>query len=73
MTLAADKTVEVRGEDSFDLAAMHAWLAGQVPGGARPVFRFHEGQTDNPALKDLWRFVGYLDGRCRRISGGGHA
>ncbi|WP_414941044.1 phosphotransferase family protein [Amycolatopsis sp. cmx-11-51] len=37
-------------------------------------FRFHEGQTDNPALKDLWQFVGYLDGRCRRIiAKGGHA
>ncbi|MFC9254095.1 phosphotransferase family protein [Amycolatopsis thailandensis] len=36
-------------------------------------YRFHEGQTTNPALKDLWQFVGYLDGRCRRIIGGGRA
>ena len=32
-------------------------------------FRFHHGQTTNPAFKDFWFFVAYLDERCRRIAG----
>lgn len=36
-------------------------------------FRFHNGQTTNPAFEDLWQFVDYLDGRCRRIIAKGHA
>jgi aminoglycoside phosphotransferase (APT) family kinase protein len=32
-------------------------------------YRFHHGQTTNPAFKDFWFFVGYLDERCRRIAG----
>ncbi|UOZ06780.1 phosphotransferase family protein [Amycolatopsis sp. WQ 127309] len=29
--------------------------------------RYHDGATRNPAFKDFWRFVGYLDWRCREI------
>ena len=29
--------------------------------------RFHDGHTHNPAFKDFWQFVGYLDWRCREI------
>jgi aminoglycoside phosphotransferase (APT) family kinase protein len=32
-------------------------------------YRFHHGQTTNPAFKDFWVFVTYLDERCRRIAG----
>jgi aminoglycoside phosphotransferase (APT) family kinase protein len=32
-------------------------------------YRFHHGQTTNPAFKDFWAFVGVLDDRCRRIAG----
>jgi aminoglycoside phosphotransferase (APT) family kinase protein len=31
--------------------------------------RYHHGQTTNPAFKDFWFFVSYLDERCRRIAG----
>ncbi|WP_020666628.1 phosphotransferase family protein [Amycolatopsis nigrescens] len=27
--------------------------------------RFHNGDTHNPAFKDFWQFVGYLEWRCR--------
>jgi aminoglycoside phosphotransferase (APT) family kinase protein len=30
-------------------------------------YRYHHGQTHNPAFKDFWMFVGYLESRCRRI------
>ncbi|VVJ16479.1 acyl-CoA dehydrogenase [Amycolatopsis camponoti] len=29
--------------------------------------RYHDGATRNPAFKDFWQFVGYLDWRCREI------
>jgi aminoglycoside phosphotransferase (APT) family kinase protein len=32
-------------------------------------YRFHHGQTTNPAFQDFWAFVGVLEGRCRRIAG----
>jgi aminoglycoside phosphotransferase (APT) family kinase protein len=32
-------------------------------------YRFHHGQTTNPAFKDFWGFVAILDDRCRRIAG----
>ena len=32
-------------------------------------FRYHHGQTTNPAFKDFWFFATYLDERCRRIAG----
>jgi aminoglycoside phosphotransferase (APT) family kinase protein len=32
-------------------------------------YRFHHGQTTNPAFKDYWFFVRYLDERCRRVAG----
>jgi aminoglycoside phosphotransferase (APT) family kinase protein len=32
-------------------------------------YRFHHGQTTNPAFQDFWLFVSYLDDRCRRIAG----
>jgi aminoglycoside phosphotransferase (APT) family kinase protein len=32
-------------------------------------YRFHHGQTSNPAFKDFWVFVTYLDERCRRVAG----
>ncbi|MFE0024664.1 phosphotransferase family protein [Amycolatopsis sp. NPDC059021] len=35
--------------------------------------RYHDGQTHNPAFKDLWQFSGYLDWRCREIIGKGTA
>jgi aminoglycoside phosphotransferase (APT) family kinase protein len=31
-------------------------------------YRYFHGQTTNPAFKDFWFFVGYLDERCRRIA-----
>ncbi|MEE2032640.1 phosphotransferase family protein [Rhodococcus chondri] len=30
-------------------------------------YRFHHGQTTNPAFKDFWVVVGYLDTRCNAI------
>ncbi|HET6285392.1 MAG TPA: phosphotransferase family protein, partial [Amycolatopsis sp.] len=49
MTPAPDKTVEVRGEDSFDPAAVHAWLAGRVPdlGDSPPEVRQFPGGASN--------------------------
>lgn len=39
-------------------------------------YRFHHGQTTNPAFKDFWVVVGYLDQRCNdlidRIDKGEH-
>ena len=32
-------------------------------------YRYFHGQTTNPAFKDFWYFVTYLDERCRRIAG----
>jgi aminoglycoside phosphotransferase (APT) family kinase protein len=29
-------------------------------------YRYHHGQTHNPAFKDLWTFAGYLEWRCRQ-------
>jgi aminoglycoside phosphotransferase (APT) family kinase protein len=29
--------------------------------------RYRDGATRNPAFKDFWQFVGYLDWRCREI------
>jgi len=29
-------------------------------------YRYHHGQTTNPAFRHLWLMVGYLDLRCRR-------
>jgi aminoglycoside phosphotransferase (APT) family kinase protein len=29
--------------------------------------RYQDGATRNPAFKDFWQFVGYLDWRCREI------
>lgn len=30
-------------------------------------YRFHHGQTHNPAFADYWKFVRYLESRCERI------
>lgn len=32
-------------------------------------YRYHHGQTHNPAFKDLWMFAGYLEWRCRTAIG----
>jgi aminoglycoside phosphotransferase (APT) family kinase protein len=32
-------------------------------------YRFHHGQTTNPAFEHYWYFVTYLDERCRRLTG----
>lgn len=32
-------------------------------------FRFHHGQTTNPAFAEFWLAVTYLEGRCRRLAG----
>jgi aminoglycoside phosphotransferase (APT) family kinase protein len=32
-------------------------------------YRFHHGQTTNPAFEHVWMLVGYLDERCRRLAG----
>ncbi|WP_028478497.1 phosphotransferase family protein [Nocardia sp. CNY236] len=32
-------------------------------------YRYHHGQTTNPAFKDFWTLINYLDDRCRRIAG----
>ncbi|MDT8912176.1 phosphotransferase family protein [Amycolatopsis sp. PS_44_ISF1] len=29
--------------------------------------RYHDGRTHNPAFKDFWRFVRYLEQRCREV------
>jgi aminoglycoside phosphotransferase (APT) family kinase protein len=34
-------------------------------------FRYHHGQTRNPAFKNFWIFAHYLGWRCRRIIGRG--
>lgn len=30
-------------------------------------FRYHHGQTTNPAFQDFWQLVAYLEQRCRRL------
>jgi len=30
-------------------------------------YRYHHGQTTNPAFKDFWMVVGYLDSRCNAL------
>lgn len=30
-------------------------------------FRYHHGQSTNPAFKDFWIIVGYLDSRCQEL------
>ena len=30
-------------------------------------YRYHKGQTTNPAFKNFWFLVWYLDRRCRRL------
>lgn len=32
-------------------------------------YRFHHGQTHNPAFKDIWMYAGYLEWRCRQAMG----
>jgi aminoglycoside phosphotransferase (APT) family kinase protein len=32
-------------------------------------YRYHHGQTTNPAFKDFWMFVNYLEWRCSSIAG----
>lgn len=32
-------------------------------------YRYHHGQTTNPAFKDFWVLVGYLDSRCAQLIG----
>jgi aminoglycoside phosphotransferase (APT) family kinase protein len=32
-------------------------------------YRYHHGQTTNPAYKDFWMFSGYLEWRCREVIG----
>lgn len=32
-------------------------------------YRYHHGQTHNPAFKDFWMFAGYLEWRCREVIG----
>ncbi|MGH9124761.1 MAG: phosphotransferase family protein [Acidimicrobiales bacterium] len=32
-------------------------------------FRYHRGETTNPAFKDYAELVGYLDARCRAVAG----
>jgi aminoglycoside phosphotransferase (APT) family kinase protein len=32
-------------------------------------YRFHHGQTTNPAFEHFWYFVTYLEQRCRRLAG----
>ena len=29
-------------------------------------YRYHHGQTHNPAFKNLWTYAGYLESRCRK-------
>jgi aminoglycoside phosphotransferase (APT) family kinase protein len=30
-------------------------------------YRYHSGDTTNPAFRDFWQFVGYLEWRCREV------
>jgi aminoglycoside phosphotransferase (APT) family kinase protein len=32
-------------------------------------YRFHHGQTTNPAFEHFWYFVTYVEQRCRRLAG----
>jgi aminoglycoside phosphotransferase (APT) family kinase protein len=32
-------------------------------------YRYHHGQTHNPAFRDLWMYSGYLEWRCRKAMG----
>lgn len=36
-------------------------------------YRYHHGQTHNPAFKDMWRFVGHLEWRCQQALARGGA
>src|SRR6266496_2859806 len=56
--MSGDRTVEVRAEDAFDVAAVHAWLASRVPGlgDAPPSVRQFPGGASN-----LTYLLGYPD------------
>ena len=56
--MSADRTVEVRAEDTFDVAAVHAWLAERVPGLGEvpPSVRQFPGGASN-----LTYLLGYPD------------
>ncbi|WP_454199433.1 phosphotransferase family protein [Nocardia sp. Marseille-Q1738] len=32
-------------------------------------YRYHHGQTTNPAFKDFWKVINYLEWRCRKVAG----
>ena len=32
-------------------------------------YRYHHGQTTNPAFQDFWSLVAYLEERCRKVAG----
>ncbi|MEU6830448.1 phosphotransferase family protein [Nocardia beijingensis] len=32
-------------------------------------YRYHHGQTTNPAFKDFWMLINYLEWRCRKVAG----
>jgi aminoglycoside phosphotransferase (APT) family kinase protein len=36
-------------------------------------YRYHHGDTHNPAFQDFWQFISYLDWRCREIIKNGRA
>jgi aminoglycoside phosphotransferase (APT) family kinase protein len=62
----ADRTgVEVRTWTFYEVFGLFrlAVIAQQI------YYRFHHGQTSNPAFEHFWVFVGYLDERCRRLAG----
>nr|WP_218023221.1 phosphotransferase family protein [Nocardia altamirensis] len=37
--------------------------------GQQIYYRYHHGQTTNPAFKDFWMFINYLEWRCSTIAG----
>lgn len=62
----ADRT----GQGVGDWAFYEVFGLFRLAGIAQQIyFRFHHGQTTNPAFKDFWYFVTYLETRCRSIAG----
>ena len=62
----ADRT----GLDVGDWTFYEVFGLFRLAGIAQQIYyRFHHGQTTNPAFKDFWYFVTYLESRCRSVAG----
>lgn len=65
-----DRYRERTGRTVQDWTFYEVFGVFRLAGIAQQIYlRYYRGQTTNPAFKDFWLFVSYLDERCRRIAG----